>query len=201
MKSQITNHKSQNGFTLIETLVAITVLLLSITAPLQIASQALFSAFYVRDEITAYYLAEEAIEYIKNSRDTRFLEDVFNSGVVIEDNAWLVGLGECIENPTITKGCTVDATKPFMSDPEAIVSCNVSGCLPIRFDESSGIWNYVSGDVSKFTRTIELKPQTNNGGTNEEALIEVTVEWQGNNAFVGAKKVFISALISNWQRK
>ena len=108
--------KATRGFTLIETLIAITVLLLSITAPLHIASQALFSAFYARDEITAYYLAEEAIEYIKNSRDTRFLADVFDSGgAVINDDAWLVGLEDCIEDPiTGRKRCTVDATLAFM---------------------------------------------------------------------------------------
>jgi len=47
--------KKKKGFTLVETLVAITVLMLSIAAPLTIAATALFSAYYARDEITASF--------------------------------------------------------------------------------------------------------------------------------------------------
>lgn len=219
IKSKIKNltslpaHKltSSRGFTLIETLIAITVLLLSITAPLHIASQALFASFYSRDEITAYYLAEEAIEYVKNARDTKFLSDVFDSsGATISDDAWLDGLKEkCVADAFNDKaGCVIDATKSFMGDAGAIKVCKISegGCPKIHYNSTTNIWNYdaPSGPVaeSKFTRIIELKPQDNNGIDNkEEALIEVTVEWQGSSGFGGAKKVFLTAVMSNWQRK
>lgn len=61
------------GFTILETLVAISILVLALTAPLVIVSQALKSSYFSRDQITAYYLAQEAIEYIRNKRDNQGL--------------------------------------------------------------------------------------------------------------------------------
>ena len=63
------------GFTLIETLVAIAVLSLAITGPMVIAQKGIGSAIYARDEVTAFYLAQEAIEYIRNVRDTNRIKD------------------------------------------------------------------------------------------------------------------------------
>ncbi|MDQ5912569.1 MAG: hypothetical protein QG568_784 [Patescibacteria group bacterium] len=58
------------GFTILETLVAIAILIVAITGPLAIVAQALRASYFSRDQITAYYLAQEAIEYIRNTRDT-----------------------------------------------------------------------------------------------------------------------------------
>jgi type II secretory pathway pseudopilin PulG len=74
-----TGEKHQRGslaFTLIETLVAISILTIAITGPLAIIAQALRSSYFARDQITAYYLAQEAIEYIRNQRDMNGLKGV-----------------------------------------------------------------------------------------------------------------------------
>ena len=69
-KSHIFNpmRNSNAGFTLIESLVAISILLLSISAPLTIASKGLASSFFARDQITAFYLAQDAVEYIRDRK-------------------------------------------------------------------------------------------------------------------------------------
>ena len=213
---------SHRGFTLIETLIAITVLLLSVVGPLQIAAQALFSAFYSRDEITAYYLAAEAIEYVKNSRDTTFLNDVFrNLGVAIDDDHWLYGLTPCISDT----GCIVDATQPFMKDDIlnvlAVALCPNEGCAPISYcadtsgDNTSlgaGIFAYNFGyetgvscggsaAASKFTRNIKIIPQTNDGNLNEEARIEVKIAWKTRALVGGEKQISVTSFMTNWQRK
>jgi prepilin-type N-terminal cleavage/methylation domain-containing protein len=57
------------GFTILETLVAISILVLALTAPLAIVAQALRSSYYARDQVTAYFLAQEAVEFLRNKRD------------------------------------------------------------------------------------------------------------------------------------
>ncbi|MBI3632992.1 MAG: prepilin-type N-terminal cleavage/methylation domain-containing protein [Candidatus Vogelbacteria bacterium] len=64
------SQKTSGGFSLIETLVAISILMITIVGPLTLASKGVVFADYVKDEITGFYLAQEAIEAIKNIRDT-----------------------------------------------------------------------------------------------------------------------------------
>ena len=59
----------KSGLTMVETLVAISILTIAVIGPLGIIAQALHTSYYTRDQMTAYYLAQEAIEYVRNLRD------------------------------------------------------------------------------------------------------------------------------------
>lgn len=187
------------GFTLIETLIAITILLIGIVAPMQIAANALNSTFESRDQITAYYLAAEAIEYVKNVRDTTFLLDIKNG----EDNDWMFGLYKCIDS-----SCIIDVY-PEMLSAESIQACGVDGLScekPLLFDDVSGMWSYTSslgGEDSRFSRSVNIKLGQNNSSNtgepnNDEAIIISKVKWLSKG---GATKTFIlRGTMMNWQR-
>lgn len=61
---------TKKGFTIIEALVAITILVMSVTGPLALAAKGLALSGYAKDEITAFYLASEAIDVVRNIRDS-----------------------------------------------------------------------------------------------------------------------------------
>lgn len=61
------------GMTLIETLVAVTILTVAIVAPMQLTISSLASANYARDQILAANLAQEAIESVRSKRDGNIL--------------------------------------------------------------------------------------------------------------------------------
>ena len=67
-----------------ETIVAIAILLISIAGPLTVAEKALTEAVSSQDQMTASYLAQDLMEYVKNVRDDNLLN---NSA-----NGWLTGL-------------------------------------------------------------------------------------------------------------
>jgi hypothetical protein len=75
-----------SGLTMVETLVAISILTIAVIGPLGIIAQALHTSYYTRDQMTAYYLAQEAIEYVRNLRDKQ--------GIGIT--------GQYVENPEAT---------------------------------------------------------------------------------------------------
>ncbi len=113
----------EEGFTLLETLVAVSIVTIAIVAPMSLASQSLTASYYARDQLIASQLAQEAIEVVRHIRDGNILalnstdptRDVFstsvtpsmyvNQGTFVvdtrDDSTWLIsGFGDCAVNPT-----------------------------------------------------------------------------------------------------
>lgn len=153
MMNKLAPPTSSRGFTLIETLVAVSVLLVSLAGPLSIAAQSLQSAYYARDQITAFYLAQEAVEYVRAVRDQNYL-----SGA-----AWLSGLESCVD-----AACAVD----FPNFAHQVCS---GSCPVMLLGNTTGLFNLVSGTPSIYRRTLEIDTIP---GTVDEVTVRVRVEWQ-----------------------
>lgn len=179
----------KRGFTLIEAMVAISILSLAVTGPLLIAQKGIGSAVYARDQITAYYLAQEAVEYIRNVRDTNRITGAW----------WLSQFSSCQPYNSGTPSCsTINGTykidarySNFTNDggtptnyaddtvnASAIAVCSGT-CGTLSFDSSTKLYGYGSGSTWKttpFTRTITI----DNTASNKEALVTVTISWNTN---------------------
>ena len=59
----------ESGFTLIETFVAIVVLMVAVLGPMALLSKALQDSRYIKDEITATFLAQEGVELMIDNRN------------------------------------------------------------------------------------------------------------------------------------
>lgn len=68
-KRLVTCTYRQAGFTLIEALVAISLLMVAISSPMMLAQKGLSSSILSRDQMIASFLAQDGIEAIKNIRD------------------------------------------------------------------------------------------------------------------------------------
>jgi len=62
--------KLVSGFTLVETLVAIAIFTVSILAVMAVLANSISDTNYAKKKITAAYLAQEGIEYVRKMRDT-----------------------------------------------------------------------------------------------------------------------------------
>ena len=70
-------NKLNTGFTLVETLVAVSIFSISILGMMSVLGSSIANTNYAKRKIIATYLAQEGIEYIRNMRDTAVL---YNGG-------------------------------------------------------------------------------------------------------------------------
>ncbi len=169
------SHKNKKGLTLIETLVAISVLLMAVVSPMVIYSQSITNTRYAGERITAYYLAQEAIELVKYRINTEFNKN----------EPWFYTLPDCNSG-----NCTI-------SIPDGPV-CFAGICdstLYLKTDGSfyNNISNTpVSDPASKFKRTVKFADNPSENG----ALVSSTVTWK--NAGVD-KSVTIEEYMTKWR--
>ncbi len=173
MKSR---HKKK-GFTLLETLVALSVLTFAVVGPLTLAFYSIRSAGLSQNQLTAFYLAQEALEYVKNQRDNNILANPPSAG------GWLDKISRC-ENP---RGCTVDI--PYND----IQTCPAAtGCLKLRYSGDTGFYhqNISFGAESLFTRIIKFVVVSS-----YEEKVSVTISWTER---FGTKFFTLEENIFNW---
>ena len=176
------------GFTLVETLVAISILIVAITTMLGIAAKGLSNSIFAKEQITAFYLAQDAIEYIKNQRDNTGLA-TWNDGV----SHW-TPFHDSLKNQCndSTLGCGIDTRESNIGD--AVASCLVdSNNCTLRQDSVTGLYGYDSSwAMSPFTRVVKIV-STNNS---DELKISVTISWSKG---VLSKSFVVTEYILNWQ--
>ena len=76
----------QSGFSLVETLVSITILLIVITGPLSISSQAAKSTSFSSEQVVAFFLAQEGLEIAQKGRDDFILRNFLEKEPVEDPN-------------------------------------------------------------------------------------------------------------------
>jgi type II secretory pathway pseudopilin PulG len=177
---QSTGVQKTSGFTIIETLVAIFVLLITTTGPLVFAQNGLRASFLARDQVTAFYLAQEPVEIFKNIRDANhIIRNIFGLD-------WLEGFNDCYPGavPGETTSCNIglrDSNNDF-----GVVDCGGETCTnPLRYNPENKTF-VVDGanPESKYTRTVYVTLINDN-----EIQVIVEVKWQSQ--FLADKRVVI----------
>ncbi len=180
----------KRGFSLVETLVAISVLLISIVAPLSIASRALQNNLVAQEQYIATTLAQEGIEAVV------FLQT--QSQLVAIDSGsdpwlWYAALPPaCIS----ASGCAMDF-RDTDNTPVVVSTLNCahsSSPCRVYFDAAAPRAQYShvsSGTLTPYSRSIRV---IDAGGATNQVIIESTVTWESPNAASTQQVTFRSAL-------
>src|SRR3989344_1122959 len=168
--------KFKKGFTLIETLVAITILSAAVAGPMVLAIKNVGTASVSQDQLVAFYLGQEVFEYARNVRDTNILK---------ESADWLGGLENC--KASGSAGCYADVKN------NTVKNCGTVSCSnKLKFDGQN--YNYANGEETPFIRTVKIEDTVGVGG--DEAKISVSVKWTGK---YGEKTMNLQDNIFNWR--
>jgi prepilin-type N-terminal cleavage/methylation domain-containing protein len=167
------SQNASRGFTLVETLVAITILMIALTVPFYSLQQAIVASNAARDQLVASSLAEEGAEYIYYLRDSNYLANA----------SWLTGMDACLSGGA-PYGCMADPSQ------NTLTSCVSTGCNPLKLS-ASNLYTYAgSGPTTRFTRTVKIEQVTAT-----EAKVTVTVTWvSGHRNY----SVIVTDTLYNW---
>lgn len=192
--------QKNKGFTIIETLVAISLLLLAITGPMVFAQTGLRAAFQSRDQITAFHLAHDAIEFIKNRRDHLILEK--------DSESWLDAFDGCeSESNSREGGCTLDTTTARGDVRECDFNgALATGCLGenpngqqdshLKIDaDDGGVIGFDGSANSIFSRTVYV----DEGADPQEARVTVIVRWRSHEN-LGVREIQVVEYARNWAK-
>jgi prepilin-type N-terminal cleavage/methylation domain-containing protein len=131
----------QSGFSLVETLVAITILLIAIVGPMTILTTTSNSTSFATDQVTAFFLAQEGVELAQLARDNivlnRFLP---NTDGRWDDDPWTTfttggTYSRCFDG----RGCGLyldNSTAPGVTVTDQYCNHSSNPCV-IRFDDTS----------------------------------------------------------------
>lgn len=170
------NKNKNYGFTLIETLVAITILSAAVAGPMVLSIKNIGTAAISQDQLVAFYLGQEVFEYARNIRDTNLIN---------ESADWLGGLENC--KISGSAGCYIDVKNNTVDD------CGIAACSNnLKFDGTN--YNYASSEETVFARTVKIENPV--GSNSDEAKISVAVKWTGK---YGEKTMNLQDNIYNWR--
>jgi len=122
--------ENKKGFTLLEVLVAVSVLVIGSVPAFSTIAQTISSATFARDKLIASFLAQEGIEIVKNIRNTNW----------IQGNSWNQGL----------------SPGSYQADYNDIPPFSSYNGAQLRLDPNGG-YSYDSGTPTKFQRKITIQ--------------------------------------------
>jgi len=117
------------GFTLIETIVAVGIIVIGLVSALTLITNSLFYVSNIGDRLIAANLTAEGLEVARNIRDNNWIANLsWNSGLADGDY-------QASYNSTVLS--------PY-------------GGNPLLFDNGSGLYNYSSGSPTNYIRRISI---------------------------------------------
>jgi len=170
----------QEGFSLVETLVAVGILAVAVIGALTAAQSGISSSIFSKDQVIAFYLAQEAVEEIRNIRD----ENALNG------RSWLEGITHLSSDPCYFGSvCYADTlgAAPLVRCPAGAGSCPI-----LRQDPETGFYGYDADWIeTPFRREISISSINAN-----EISILVAVDWSKG---IINRQFRVRENILNWQ--
>lgn len=199
------NNKSLGGFTLIETIVAIFIFMIVITAVISVSVQIILQTKNQRMDTTAQYLLQEGVEYIRNNRDSAlnssatWAEYTDTSGLcqATVGSTSVTSICPCISS---TDGCTVDSlydeVKACNGPCPAMLEVNNSGG-PSFYCTALGTYCLGTNNLVKNTsyrRTIKMSIPS--GPPPGEVYVDVNLTWVDTGGVNRSKT--LKTTLFNW---
>jgi Tfp pilus assembly protein PilV len=183
----------KRGITLIETVVAVTVLTFALGGPFLLAAKSLRSAAYAREEIAAARLGEEALEIIHNMRDNNSARSMPSWDTTINDLACTTGAG-CAVDFTQQQGA-ITGTQTIWKSAVLRGCASVAACVVYQYTD--GTYRQMPSPPpagwtdTGMKRIVKISPNS----SNTEYTVTVEVDYPAGTQ---TRQIFLYDTLMNW---
>lgn len=154
--------KNKKAFTMVEALIALSILTIGILSSFILVSKALYNVTIIKDRLTASFLAQEGIELVRQIRDTNMLKRLDNETV-----RWDEGLKE---------GKYIIDSGVLNGEPIKLILVTSEEAPNLKYDNISRIYNYDAGEETSFNRVIQIIKISE-----DELRIECLLKWKSKD--------------------
>jgi Tfp pilus assembly protein PilV len=169
----------QDGFSLLETLIAVFLVTLAIVTFLGSAARGITGTHQAFNRVRAQLLAQEGLEIVRNIRDNQMVASPLGST-----------LGILAPNYCSINGCTFDISSIDSMSP-VDPSCGLSSpCAKLQIN-SNGLYTHSGNASTPFSRVITIKQSASPGA----ADVTSTVRWVNG---VNNDSVTVVTHLTNW---
>ncbi|HMO77930.1 MAG TPA: type II secretion system protein [Candidatus Paceibacterota bacterium] len=194
--------QKESGFSLVETLVAISILLIVIVGPMTISMQSAKSASFASEQVQAFFLAQEGLELAQKARDELLLNSNLFGGT--ETSPWGKFSTASAPNPyhlchSSFVGCGLIWNNTTPQNLAPAVDCTIpANCrLHLRNTDQPSVRSHFSHTVTDstptpFTRRIYFESTS----TGEAVKVRSVVTWR-TGSIVAEQKVEVDTYLYN----
>ncbi|MCA9356706.1 type II secretion system protein [Candidatus Nomurabacteria bacterium] len=151
-----------SGFSLVETLVAVSILLIVIVSPMSISSKAANSTSFSSEQVAAFFLAQEGVEIAQKARDDLLLKNF--TPPLLPQTAWnnFTNTSGTFSPCYNSNGCGLELYTNNVGGVKAPVSCGSTGAAcNLYYNDSNGRsrYTYTTANATKtiYTRVITFQ--------------------------------------------
>lgn len=189
---------NQGGFSLVEVLVAVTILLLVMAGPMRVLTSATNSTTYSSEQIVAYFLAQEGLELVQQGRDNQalvYFQDVIYGAPPLPSpwSQFATNFTDCIPGPcgvTPINTGQMFAVTPCSTLTDCRLYLNATAGDRARYTHTS-----TGNTVTPYTRTIQISMITV-GGRIQGAVATSTVTWR-TGSLIADQRVELVTYLTN----
>lgn len=188
------------GFTLLEVVVALAVILAAVIGPVAMVSRSVYSIPQAKNQLIAVNLAQEGIELIRVIRENNVICQAKGAVGWTWDRDYtgaagstIIGSNRAIDTTdSVSVGCVGGVT---VTNPRITGAC-ASTFLKL---DASGRYGYLGNTPTQFTRCVTIaRPVSPDGNISVNDILDVvsTVQWTDRNL---AKNVTLQERLYNWR--
>jgi prepilin-type N-terminal cleavage/methylation domain-containing protein len=170
------------GFTVLETMIAILIASMAIAGASLAARGGIRAGGIAKEEVKAFYLAQEALEFLSNVRDSNEISTLNGT-----PKDWLYGIASAASDPCYPgKICTVDP-----SDSVSPLSACSGICSNLRQHPSDYRMGYnPTWNTTQYRREITLERTSQS-----EAVVAIRVAWDHGGE---TREFRTKSMLTNW---